>query len=145
MVRALRAAGVTPLVNEGRVIRPGDGGGFALLGVDDVTAAHRGHGGPDLAAATAAVSTACPRILLSHQPQTVDRWAGEVAVQLSGHTHGGQINPGGFLTNVLFEYVAGLYPVRGTMLYVNRGFGTVGPPARVGVPPEVTRIVLVSA
>jgi hypothetical protein len=43
------------------------------------------------------------------------------------------------------SYVAGLYRVGGTTLYVNRGFGTVGPPSRVGAPPEVTRIVLVAA
>jgi hypothetical protein len=86
-----------------------------------------------------------PRILLSHQPPTVDAWAGQVALQLSGHTHGGQINPGSEMLNPLFEYIAGVYFVRGTMLYVNRGFGTVGPPSRVGAPPEVTRIVLVAA
>jgi predicted MPP superfamily phosphohydrolase len=141
----LRSAGIETLVNAGRVIRPGDGGGFALLGVEDISPLRRGGAGPDLNAALAAVPPSLPRILLSHQPPTVDRWAGEVALQLSGHTHGGQINPGGIVTNVLFEYVAGLYSVRGTSLYVNRGFGTVGPPARIGVPPEVTRIVLVAA
>jgi predicted MPP superfamily phosphohydrolase len=142
---ALRAAGVEPLVNAGRVIRAGDGGGFALLGVEDIASLRRGGPGPDLPSALASVPSALPRILLSHQPPTVDAWAGQVALQLSGHTHGGQINPGGVLTSVLFEYVAGLYAVRGTSLYVNRGFGTVGPPTRIGVPPEVTRIVLVAA
>jgi predicted MPP superfamily phosphohydrolase len=142
---ALRAAGIEPLVNAGRVIRPGDGGGFALLGVDDLASLRRGGRGPDLRLALAGVPSALPRILLSHQPPTVDGWAGQVALQLSGHTHGGQINPGGVVTSPLFEYVAGLYAVRGTSLYVNRGFGTVGPPARIGVPPEVTRIVLVAA
>jgi predicted MPP superfamily phosphohydrolase len=39
-------------------------------------------------------------------------------------------------------WVAGRYDLRGSQLYVNRGFGTVGPPARVGAPPEVTRVVL---
>ena len=43
------------------------------------------------------------------------------------------------------KYVAGAYPVGGTTLYVNRGFGTVGAPSRVGAPPEVTRFVLVAA
>ncbi|MCL2447457.1 MAG: metallophosphoesterase [Polyangiaceae bacterium] len=145
VLHALRAAGIEPLVNSGRVIRAGDGGGFALLGVHDLSSARRGGPGPDLRLAAASVPPSLPRVLLSHQPQTVDRWAGQVALQLSGHTHGGQINPGGFLTNLFFEYVAGLYSVGGTTLYVNRGFGTVGPPARVGVPPEVTKIVLVAA
>jgi predicted MPP superfamily phosphohydrolase len=142
----VRAAGVTPLVNDGRVLRARDGGGFALLGVDDLTAKrYRVGAGPRLDLALAAVPAGLPRILLSHQPPTVDMWAGQVALQLSGHTHGGQINPGGRTLNLLFEYVAGTYEVGGTTLYVNRGFGTVGPPARIGVPPEVTRIVLVAA
>jgi hypothetical protein len=85
------------------------------------------------------------RVLLSHQPQTVERWPGQVALQLSGHTHGGQINPGFRLADLFFDYVAGRYSVGGTTLYVNSGFGTVGPPSRVGAPPEVSRIVLVAA
>jgi predicted MPP superfamily phosphohydrolase len=146
IARTLRAAGVTPLVNDGRVIRAGDGGGFALLGVDELTAKRYPGGiGPRLDRALAAVPAGLPRILLSHQPPTVDLWPGQVALQLSGHTHGGQINPGGHMLNVFFEYVAGAYEVGGTTLYVNRGFGTVGPPARIGVPPEVTRIVLVAS
>jgi predicted MPP superfamily phosphohydrolase len=145
VVRALEAAGVTPLVNDGRVLRAGDRGGFALLGVDDLASKRYRRGGPRLHAALSAVPPDLPRILLSHQPPTVDLWPGQVALQLSGHTHGGQINPGGRTVNFLFEYIAGAYSVAGTTLYVNRGFGTVGPPARVGVPPEVTRIVLVAA
>ena len=86
-----------------------------------------------------------PRILLSHQPVTFDLWAGQVALQLSGHTHGGQINPGVRVADLFLKYVWGLYRMNGTFLYVNRGFGTVGTPARVGAPPEVTRLVLVAA
>lgn len=145
VARALQAAGVDTLVNRGRVIRPADGGGFALLGVDDRGSPRHGGVGPRLDLALAMVPPDRPRVLLSHQPPTVDQWAGQVALQLSGHTHGGQINPGSRLMNPFFEYLAGRYFVRGTTLYVNRGFGTVGPPSRVGSPPEVTRIVLVAA
>jgi len=141
---ALHAAGVTTLVNEARVVRAGDGGGFALLGVDDLRARKYGGAGPRLERALAQVPADRPRILLSHQPPTVDRWAGQVALQLSGHTHGGQINPGFCPADLLLEYVAGEYRVGGTVLYVNRGFGTVGPPSRVDCPPEVTRVVLVA-
>jgi predicted MPP superfamily phosphohydrolase len=141
--RAMRAAGISMLVDEGRVIRPSDGGGFALLGVDDLSSRRYGRMGPRLDRARSTVAPGPPRILLSHQPQTVDRWAGQVALQLSGHTHGGQINPG-FVLGSIFEYIAGRYTVGSTTLYVSRGFGTVGPPARVNAPPEVTRIVLVS-
>ncbi|HEY6459978.1 MAG TPA: metallophosphoesterase, partial [Polyangiaceae bacterium] len=141
----MRAAGVRVLANEGLLVRPGDGGGFALLGVEDRWSKRYRRPGARLDLATAMVPPTAPRILLSHQPPTVDRWAGQVALQLSGHTHGGQINPGFRPADVLFEYVAGSYRVKDTLLYVNRGFGTVGPPSRVGAPPEVTRIVLVSA
>jgi predicted MPP superfamily phosphohydrolase len=145
VLSALRAAGVSTLVNQGRVIRPGDGGGFALLGVEDLWARVGRRKGPDLDRAIASVPADLPRILLSHQPKSVEEWAGRVALQLSGHTHGGQINPIVRPTELFFRYVAGMYEVRGTKLYVNRGFGTVGPPSRVGAPPEVTRFVLVAA
>jgi predicted MPP superfamily phosphohydrolase len=145
VVAALRAAGVDPLVDEGRVIRAHDGGGFALLGVDDRWSTRYGRAGPRLERAMAMVPGELPRILLSHQPATVDLWAGQVALQLSGHTHGGQINPGFRPAGLFLQYVAGLYRVGGTTLYVNRGFGTVGTPSRVGAPPEVTRFVLVAA
>jgi predicted MPP superfamily phosphohydrolase len=144
VLAAVRAAGLTALVNEGRVMRPNDGGGFALLGVDDLWAKWHFGTGPDLDRALAQVPGHLPRILLSHQPMSVNQWAGRVALQLSGHTHGGQINPGVRPADMFFKYVAGMYQVNGTSLYVNRGFGTVGPPARVGAPPEVTRFVLVA-
>jgi len=142
---AIRAAGVDLLINEGRLLRGRDGGGFALLGVDDRWSRRYGGAGAQLDHALAMVPPDAPRILLSHQPPTIDLWAGRVALQLSGHTHGGQINPGFRPADLFFRYVAGAYAVRGTTLYVNRGFGTVGPPSRVGAPPEVTRIVLVAA
>jgi predicted MPP superfamily phosphohydrolase len=145
VLNALREAGVAPLVDEGRVMRAADSGGFALLGVDDKASRGYGRSGPHLDRALAMVPRELPRILLSHQPATIDLWPGKVALQLSGHTHGGQINPGSRTVNLLFEYLAGSYSVRGTTLYVNRGFGTVALPARVGAPPEVTRIVLVAA
>jgi predicted MPP superfamily phosphohydrolase len=144
VTRALRAAGVEVLIDAGRVVRAGDGGGFALVGVDDLRAVSHGRAGPRLDRALSMVPPGLARILLSHQPQTVERWAGQIALQLSGHTHGGQINPGFRPADFVLRYVAGRYSVGGTTLYVNSGFGTVGPPSRVGAPPEVTRIVLVA-
>jgi hypothetical protein len=145
VVAALRAAGIDVLVNRGKVVRAADGGGFALLGVDDRWAKRYRRAGPKLDQALLTVAPDVPRILLSHQPVTIDDWAGRVALQLSGHTHGGQINPGFRPAELFFRYVAGAYEVGGTTLYVNRGFGTVGPPSRIGAPPEVTRITLVRA
>lgn len=142
---ALRAAKIDVLVNDGRLIRAKDGGGFALLGVDDLAAMRTGAAGPRLDRAESAVPNDAPRILLSHQPQTVDLWASRVALQLSGHTHGGQFNPGFRPADLIMRYVAGRYQVGRTTLWVNRGFGVVGPPARIGAPPEVTKIILLSA
>jgi predicted MPP superfamily phosphohydrolase len=142
---ALRGSGVTLLVNDGRTIRARDGGGFALLGVDDLWAS-RWHGsGPDLEEAASKVVPDAPRILLAHQPQYFDFAKGRVALQLSGHTHGGQINPGFRPADLFMRYVSGRYVGKESTLWVNRGFGVAGPPARLGAPPEVTKIVLVAA
>jgi predicted MPP superfamily phosphohydrolase len=145
VVAAMRAAGVQLLLNQGRMIRPGDGGGFALLGVDDLWAARSGGVGPDLDRALSMVPPDAARVLLAHQPNFMASARGKVGLQLSGHTHGGQINPGFRPAELLMRYVSGRYEEAGTTLWVNRGFGVAGPPSRVGAPPEVTKVVLVSA
>lgn len=149
VVRRLSAANVNVLVNRGLRLRKGDGGGFALLGVDDLKGrdgSSSGFDGPDLAGAIASVpGEGLPRILLAHQPNYFREAMGHVALQLSGHTHGGQINPGWRPADAVMRYVAGRYDDRGSTLWVNRGFGVAGPPSRVGAPPEVTKIVLVGA
>jgi uncharacterized protein len=148
---ALTRGGARILRNEGLVI--GDAaGGFSLLGVDDVWARRSG-GGPDLARAVTSLprlgggvapARDLPRVLLCHNPSFFAEAAGEVALQVSGHTHGGQVNLGVRPADYVLPggWVAGRYERSGSLLYVNRGFGTVGPPARVGAPPEVTRLVL---
>jgi uncharacterized protein len=145
VTHAMRAAGIDLLVNEGRMIRPRDGGGFALLGVDDLWAQRSGGVGPDLDRALAMVPPDAARVLLAHQPNFFDTARGRVGLQLSGHTHGGQINPGFRPAELVMRYVSGKYEGEGTTMWVNRGFGVAGPPARVGAPPEVTKVVLVSA
>lgn len=141
---SLTRAGVRLLVNDGLAIRPSEGG-FSLLGLDEIWGRYWGRPGPDLARAAASVrETDLPRIVLSHQPKTFHDMAGKCALQLSGHTHGGQINPGFRPANLVFEFVAGRYERAGSTLWVNRGFGTAGPPSRVGAPPEVTKVVLVA-
>ena len=153
MAAAVTGAGGRMLRNSAHVIG-GPGAGFALLGVDDVWARREG-AGPDLARAVQALprlngrvapALDLPRILLCHNPSFFAEAAGQVALQLSGHTHGGQINLGIRPADYLLPggWVAGRYDQSGSVLYVNRGFGTVGPPARVFAPPEVTRIVLTS-
>lgn len=148
---ALQGGGARVLRNEGLVVGS-EAAGFALLGVDDVWA-RRGGGGPDLQRAVeslprlgglVAPARDLPRVLLCHNPSYFAEAAGQVALQVSGHTHGGQINLGVRPADYLLPggWVAGRYDAAGSTLYVNRGFGTVGPPARVGAPPEVTRLVL---
>jgi hypothetical protein len=148
-VGALRSAGARVLRNEGLTIGGRDG--FALLGVDDVWGSRYG-AGPDLELALsglpgrgdAARGGDQATVLLCHNPSYFEAAAGKVGLQLSGHTHGGQISP---LVNpaalvLRHGWVRGPYQRQGSTLYVNRGFGVVGPPARLGSPPEVTRIVL---
>jgi predicted MPP superfamily phosphohydrolase len=144
---AIRRSKVRLLHNEGLRIRSGDGGGFALLGVDDLQGRKirsSGHEGPDLSRALVGLPPDLPRILLAHQPRFFYESQGRVALQLSGHTHGGQINPGFRPATALMEFVAGRYERGGSTLYVNRGFGVTGPPVRVAAAPEVTKLVIVA-
>jgi hypothetical protein len=142
----LRRAGADVLVNEARLI--GDRGGeIALVGVDDVWARRMGKPGPNIADAVMRLpDRAVPRVLLCHNPSYFPTAAPHVDLQLSGHTHGGQVNVGVRPADLVlpFGYVAGRYQRDGAQLWVNRGFGTAGPPARIGAPPEVTKIVLAS-
>jgi uncharacterized protein len=152
VLATLRAAGATTLVNQATVML-GERGGFVLAGLDDPwgprnQARTDGIGrGPDLAAALAGVRSDGPRIVLCHNPSVFVETAGQVALQISGHTHGGQVNLGVRPADYVLRhgYIAGLYETKGSRVYVNRGFGTAGPAVRVGAPPEVSRIVLVSA
>jgi predicted MPP superfamily phosphohydrolase len=142
---AAKAAGARVLRNDGFVVG-GEKDGFALLGVEDVWAKRIDpQMGPDLEKAISRVPADLPRILLCHNPVFFPQAAGKVALQLSGHTHGGQINMGPIRPGQIvlpYGYIEGRYEREGSQLYVNRGFGTAGPPARIGSPPEVTRIVL---
>lgn len=83
------------------------------------------------------------RILLSHNPDMIDNIT-EVnfGLQLSGHTHGGQIFPFHFLVKKANKYLAGEYKVNGVTLYVSRGAGTWGPPMRLFAPSDITVINL---
>ncbi len=141
----LRRGGADVLVNEARLI--GDGGGdIALVGIDDVWAQRvQRHRGPDIARAVRRLpDREVPRIALCHNPAYFPTAAPHVDLQLSGHTHGGQFNPGFRPAELVlpYGYVAGRYERDGAVLWVNRGFGTAGPPARLGAAPEITKVVL---
>jgi hypothetical protein len=82
-------------------------------------------------------------ILLKHRPVIDRQTSAMFDLQLSGHTHAGQIYPLRFIVKLIFKYAAGFYIIdNNTVLYVSKGAGTTGPPIRVLAPPEITVIVL---
>lgn len=121
-----------------------DGDRLVIAGIDDPTGiALDGHG-PDLPAALAGADPEVPVVLLAHQPkQIVDAVKAGVALQISGHTHGGQIWPFRYLVRLDQPVVAGLSRHgEHTQLYTSRGTGFWGPPLRVFAPSEITVLVL---
>ena len=85
-------------------------------------------------------------ILLKHQPLVEKEAPGAFDLQLSGHTHRGQIFPFSLITRLVFPFHAGNYRLpNGALLHVNRGTGTWGPPVRFLSPPEITVIDLMPA
>lgn len=137
-VRHLPTLGIRVLDNERVAL-----GDLDLAGIPDPTVVQSG-GRPDLAAAVRGRDPARPLVLLAHQPKQVEGATGlGVDLQLSGHTHGGQIWPFRYLVPLQQPYVAGLHRhAERTWVYVSRGSGTWGPPMRLGAPAELTRVVL---
>jgi predicted MPP superfamily phosphohydrolase len=119
---------------------------LVVAGVDDATA--RGSGvsghGTDLAAALTGTDPTLPVLLLAHQPKQIpDAVAAGVDLQVSGHTHGGQIWPFNFLVKLDQPVVHGLSSHgERTQLYASRGTGFWGPPFRVFAPSEITVLTL---
>jgi hypothetical protein len=145
----LPTLGVRVLRNERVAVgRWGAGAGsptFDLAGIDDRTAARSGEPGhgANLTKALAGRNPARPVVLLAHQPVMVDQASkADVDLQISGHTHGGQLLPFGYLVLLDQPVLAGLTRVGRTWLYVTRGVGFWGPPVRVGAPPEITLLTL---
>jgi len=138
--------GARYLRNERVAIRRGDAA-FDLAGVDDYSADQWPGHGEDLPAATAGRDPSRALVLLAHQPRQVHHAALHgVDLQLSGHTHGGQIWPWHYIVKVQQGgLLAGSYAVGATQLYVTRGCGYWGPPVRLLAPLEITRIILRSA
>ncbi len=144
----LRRLGIRVLENER--VRVGDAGAsIDLAGVDDWRAASAEVGGYEGALASALAGRDPDRslVLLQHQPRGVEEAVSSgVELQVSGHTHGGQIFPFNFLVATAYPYVAGLYHHRegdrAGQVFVSRGTGFWGPPMRLGSPPEIAKIVL---
>ena len=146
-MRHLAGLGFRMLPNANRVLTRGSDA-IVLAGVTDLSAPSHGEAGPDLDAALLRRPAAAPVILLDHQPRNARHAAARgVALQLSGHTHGGMIAG----LDRLFRpanggFVSGRYAVAGMTLYVSNGTGLwPGFALRLGRPPEITRITLRTA
>jgi predicted MPP superfamily phosphohydrolase len=144
VVRAgLEREGVPVLVNQGVTLSVGRDNIY-LAGLDDAWS-----GQPDLSAALDGSATDIPVILLAHEPDVADISAldGRVSLQLSGHSHGGQVRLPGVGAPILpylgQKYEQGVYRVNNMWVYTNRGLGVIPPPVRLNCPPEITEITLV--
>ena len=134
-----RNAGIAVLRNERAMVRPG----LMLAGVDDLTSNHRSGAKADLITRTFAAPSKGATVLLSHTPWNADRAAQAGAgLMLSGHTHGGQIWPFGYLVKRIYPLLAGRYDVDGMTVIVSRGAGLWGPPMRLWKPGEIVRVTL---
>ncbi len=141
----MRDLGWQPLHNRHVVVERG-GARLVVAGVDDATAAASADPGhhADHAAALAGVDADLPVLLLAHQPKQIDAAVRHgVDLQISGHTHGGQIWPFHLLVRLDQPVVAGLsrHGDR-TQLYTSRGTGFWGPPFRIFAPSEITLLTL---
>lgn len=143
-MRHLTALGMRMLPNAHAVLRRGDAQ-VVLAGVTDLSARGHGQAGPDLAAALAGAPDNAPIVLLDHQPRNARAAAARgVALQLSGHTHGGMIvGLDRLVANGNAGFVSGRYAVDGMTLYVSNGTALwPGFALRLGRPSELTRITL---
>jgi uncharacterized protein len=148
-IEELGRYGIRSLQNERLAIGDAGPGGATidLAGVNDWNAP-RGHRS-DLGRALDGRDPDRSLVLLAHQPRGVaEAVRSGVELQLSGHTHGGQIFPWSLLVAAAFPYFKGLYQhregERRGQVFVSCGTGYWGPPLRLGAPAEITRIVLTS-
>uniref|UniRef100_UPI00066AFB02 metallophosphoesterase n=1 Tax=Streptomyces sp. SBT349 TaxID=1580539 RepID=UPI00066AFB02 len=136
----LRELGLVPLENTREELAH-----FDLAGINDVDGEGTAVGGPDFEAALGDRDPQRASVLMSHQPVTIhDAVDHGVDLQLSGHTHGGQVWPVTYLAALANPTLAGLEHYGDTQLYVSRGAGAWGPPVRIGADPDVTLIELAS-
>ncbi|MGD2186149.1 MAG: metallophosphoesterase [Desulfobacterales bacterium] len=138
-IRLMDAAGFTLLRNRWVEVRPG----FILAGIDDLTTKYRRGQEGDFISQALAGRPPGVTVLLSHTPWQAEKAASAGAnLMLSGHTHGGQIWPFGYLTRRFYPLLGGRYEVRGMPVIVCRGTGTWGPRMRLWRPGEILRVTL---
>ena len=152
MITAHRLLGYDLLMNANRILEV-DSERIAIIGVENwgMGPAHRFPKYGKLAEAYSGTEEAPVRLLLSHDPS---HWDAQIRpefpaidVTFAGHTHGAQMGVqfGDFRwspSQYLYKQWAGLYQEGSQYLYVNRGFGCIGYPGRIGMPPELTIVEL---
>lgn len=134
-----KRSGFTVLRGESISITPE----LTVVGVDDPEALPGGTSRFHEEAAFERIPDASFVLLLKHQPRILESSLGHFDLQLSGHTHGGQIFPFNILIRIVFHYGPGLSRLdKNSWLYLSRGTGTWGPQFRIFAPPEITLVVL---
>ncbi len=141
VTHALQAENIRVLANQSEPIEQDDAR-FWLAGVNDVIS-----GTADLSKTMHGVPAGEPVILLAHEPDFADEASQyPIDLQLSGHSHGGQIRipflPPLYLPELAKKYVWGTYHVGPLTLHTSAGLGTIGIPMRLNCPPEVTVLTL---
>ncbi len=118
-----------------------------IIGIDDPTGISiAGQSRPDFSELGRSVPSDIPVIALNHQPVYLQQIAEMGAhIQLSGHTHNGQLRPFDFFTRLMFPYNNGYYNVDGLHLYVSSGTGIWGPPFRIGTVSEIIELQIISS
>jgi predicted MPP superfamily phosphohydrolase len=141
VTNALETVRIPTLSNKSVAIEK-EGARFWLGGVDDVL-----EGSPNLPSTLHGIPDGEAVVLMAHEPDYADYVAGyPVDLQLSGHTHGGQVKipfiPPLYLPEMAKKYIWGLFKIRALTLYTNAGIGTVNVPVRWNCAPEITFITL---
>jgi len=138
-ISLMKEAGIQLLRNRWVEVRSG----FILAGVDDLTSQRRAGSVGDPVSRALSCRPPGATIFLSHTPWEAGKAANAgAALMLSGHTHGGQIWPFGYLVSLMYPLLAGRYEVAGMPVIVTRGAGTWGPRMRLWHAGEIIRVTL---
>ncbi len=134
---------ITPLLNDSVVIRDGENA-INLVGINDLQSLRFDTLPVDTYEAFGGIDKSLATVLLAHQPKSIEIVEEHnYDLMISGHTHGGQIFPFGFLVMLQQPFLAGLHYITDRkQIFVSRGTGFWGPPVRVFAPSEISVLTL---